>query len=64
MFEVARKMAVESGFATMLVKTEATNERALHFYKEKGFIEEGKIVEELNDEKVDLTVLKLFLRKT
>ncbi len=64
MFEVARKMAVESGFATMLVKTEATNERALRCYKEKGFREDGKIVEESNNEKVDLTVLKLSLRKT
>ncbi len=48
----------------MLVKTESTNEGALLFYKEKGFLEEGKTAEELNNENVELTVLKLFLRKT
>lgn len=48
----------------MLVKTESTNERALLFYKEKGFLEEGKTAEELNNRNVELPVLKLFLRKT
>ena len=64
LLEKARKEAVESGFTNMVVKTECTNERALSFYRSKGFVEQEQVVEELNGAKVNLTVLKLNLRKT
>jgi len=63
LFETARKEAVVSGFTTMLVKTESTNDRALSFYRGKGFTEEEEVVEEVSGTKVNLTVLKLNLRK-
>ena len=61
LFEMARKEAVKSRFTIMLVKTEPTNEKALHFYRSKGFVEQEQIVEELSGAKVNLTVLKLSL---
>lgn len=64
LLERARKEAVESGFTTMIVKTESINERALSFYRSKGFVEQERVVEELNGAKVNLTVLKVNLRKT
>ncbi len=64
LLERARKEAVESGFTTMIVKTESINERALSFYRSKGFVEQEQVVEELNGAKVNLTVLKVNLRKT
>jgi ribosomal protein S18 acetylase RimI-like enzyme len=64
LFEKAKAAAVESGFTAMLVKTESANDRALSFYKERGFIEQETVIEELNNEKVSLTVMKLELLKT
>lgn len=64
LFEVAWKRAVVSEFTTMLVKTESTTDRALSFYRSKGFVEEEQVVEEVSGTKVNLTVLKLNLRKT
>lgn len=64
LFEKAKAAAVESGFTAMLVKTESANDRALSFYKEKGFIKQKTAIEELNNEKVSLTVMKLELLKT
>jgi ribosomal protein S18 acetylase RimI-like enzyme len=63
LFEMAGKEAFKSGFTTMLVKTETTNKKALHFYRSKGFTEQEQIVEEISGAKVNLTVLKLNLRK-
>lgn len=63
MLRRAREEAVELGFNAMLVKTESTNERALSFYENKGFIKQGQIVEELNGAKVNLTFLHLNLPK-
>jgi len=63
LFEITRKEAVKSRFTIMLVKTEPTNERALRFYRSKGFVEKGQIVEEISEAKVNLIVLKLNLRK-
>jgi ribosomal protein S18 acetylase RimI-like enzyme len=64
LFEKARKVASESGFTTMFVKTESTNDRALSFYRSKGFVEEEHVIEEISRAKVNLVVLKLNLRKT
>lgn len=61
LFQKARQEAVESGFTTMVVKTESTNDRALSFYRSRGFVEQEHVVEELNGAKVNLTVLKLNL---
>jgi len=63
LFERAKKEAVKSGFATMIVKTEVTNERALSFYRSKGFVEQEQVTEEINGAKVALTVLKLCLQE-
>lgn len=63
LFEVARKEAVAAGFTTMLVKTEPANDRALSFYRGKGFVDEEQAVEEISGTKVNLTVLKLNLHK-
>lgn len=61
LFETARKEAALSGFNTMVVETESTNDRALSFYRSKGFTEVEKAVEEVRGTKVNLTVLKLNL---
>ncbi len=64
LFEAARKEGVRSGFRAMLVKTESANARALSFYRGKGFVEEGKAVEEVGGTRVSLSVLRLILRAT
>lgn len=64
LLEMAKKEAVESGFTTMLVKTESTNKRALSFYRSKGFVEQEQVLEKVNGTEVNLTVLRLSLRKT
>jgi len=63
LFEEAKKAAVASGFAAMIVKTESTNKRALLFYAGKGFVEQGQLVEKLDNAKVSLSVLKLELKE-
>lgn len=64
LFETARKKAVDLGFSTMEVKTESMNKRALSFYKARKFVEQEQVVEELNNAKTNLTMLKLDLRET
>ena len=59
LFEEAKKAAVASGFAAMIVKTESANKRALLFYAGKGFVEQGQVVEELNNAKVNLSVKEM-----
>ncbi len=61
LFKFAKKVAVESGFATMLVKTESNNLKALHFYSQMGFVVKERVFEVMNDEKVSLTILRLKL---
>jgi ribosomal protein S18 acetylase RimI-like enzyme len=63
LFQRARSEAIDSGFTTMVVKTESNNERALAFYRSKGFVEQERVVEEVNGAKVNLTVLRLNLRE-
>jgi ribosomal protein S18 acetylase RimI-like enzyme len=58
LFARAKTEARKSGFNTMVVKTEALNDRALRFYKGKGFTEQNRVVEELKGKKVSLIVLK------
>jgi ribosomal protein S18 acetylase RimI-like enzyme len=64
LFEMARKEAIASGFTTMLVKTESNNDRALSFFRSKGFVEEEQVAEEISGIKVNLNILKLDLQKT
>ncbi len=61
LFKFAKKVAVESGSATMLVKTESNNLKALHFYRQMGFAIKERVFEVMNDEKVSLTILRLKL---
>lgn len=63
LFEMAREEAIKSRYTTMLVKTETINDKALHFYRSKGFAEQEQIIEEISGAKVNLTVLKLNLGK-
>jgi ribosomal protein S18 acetylase RimI-like enzyme len=64
LLEAAKKQAITSGFAAMLVKTESNNDRALSFYRRKGFVEGEHVVEEISGTHVNLTVLKLDLPET
>lgn len=59
LFEAAKKEATTTGFAVMLVKTEANNERALSFYRSKGFVQQEQVLEEVSGTKVNLTILRL-----
>jgi ribosomal protein S18 acetylase RimI-like enzyme len=63
LFKKAKQEAIRSGYKMMIVKTETTNERALSFYQNRGFVEQEKVLEELSGTKVNLTVLKLSLRE-
>jgi ribosomal protein S18 acetylase RimI-like enzyme len=56
------RSARDAGFASMVVKTETSNERAISFYMKQGFVPLRNIVETVNDSKVDLAVLRLVLR--
>ncbi len=51
----------DSGFTSMVVKTEASNERAISFYVKKGFVPAGNVVETVENSKVDLAMLRLVL---
>ena len=53
--------ARDAGFSGMVVKTEASNERAISFYVKKGFVRLGNSVEIVENSKVDLATLKLAL---
>jgi len=53
--------ARDAGFSDMVVKTEASNERAISFYAKKGFVRLGNAVEMLENSKVDLATLRLAL---
>jgi ribosomal protein S18 acetylase RimI-like enzyme len=53
--------ARDAGFSGMVVKTEASNERAISFYVKKGFVRLGNAVERVENSKVDLATLRLAL---
>jgi putative acetyltransferase len=50
-----------AGFASMVVKTEASNERAISFYMKRGFVRIGNVVETVENSKIDLAMLRLVL---
>ena len=49
------------GYESMIVKTEAFNERALNFYQGKGFVPEATMVEDVEDTKVEIVKLVINL---
>jgi len=53
--------ARDAGFVNMVVKTENSNERAINFYRNKGFVRIGNVVETVENSKVQLVVLRLIL---
>jgi ribosomal protein S18 acetylase RimI-like enzyme len=54
--------ARKRGFNSVRVKTEATNERAISFYRKAGFTESGKAVERVGGAKVALRFMVKRLR--
>ncbi len=61
LIELAEDAALRRGALKMTVKTEAENERALGFYKSRGFKVESTAVERVSEMNVRLTRLKLEL---
>jgi putative acetyltransferase len=53
--------ARDAGFSGMIVKTEASNERAISFYLKRGFVRLGNAVETVENSKVELAALRLAL---
>jgi ribosomal protein S18 acetylase RimI-like enzyme len=53
--------ARDDRFASMIVKTETSNKRAINFYTKKGFVRIGNVVETVENSKVQLVVLGLVL---
>lgn len=53
--------ARDAGFASMVIKTEASNERAISFYMKRGFVRIGNVVEIVGNSKVELVMLRLVL---
>jgi ribosomal protein S18 acetylase RimI-like enzyme len=53
--------ARDAGFASIVVKTEASNQQAISFYVKKGFVPAGNVVETVESSKVDLAMLRLAL---
>jgi len=50
-----------AGFASIIVKTETSNEHAISFYVKKGFVRIGNVVETVENSKVELAVLRRVL---
>jgi GNAT superfamily N-acetyltransferase len=61
LFDLAREGARSSGAKRMMVKTETFNERALSFYRGKGFVPAGVVVEQVGGSKVSCSLLFLDL---
>ena len=55
--------AIKLGLAHLSVKTEATNRRAINFYKKNEFTESGKVMEKVGRARVPLMVLRKKLRR-
>jgi ribosomal protein S18 acetylase RimI-like enzyme len=53
--------ARDAGFASLVVKTEASNERAISFYMKRGFVRIGNAVETVENSNVELAMLRLVL---
>jgi len=49
--------ASECGFHTVVVKTEADNDRALRFYRDRGFVDHARMVEDVEGELIELIEL-------
>jgi GNAT superfamily N-acetyltransferase len=58
LFNFAREYAASEGYQSMLVKTEASNQTAIAFYKKVGFVETAETVEDVEGTKVRLKVLE------
>ena len=56
------KVAADDGFSQIVVKTESFNERAIGFYRKKGFEVKGQTVSEVEGVNVILVELRLLLR--
>jgi ribosomal protein S18 acetylase RimI-like enzyme len=57
LLEAAIRSADESGFERMVVKTKADNERALAFYRNRGFVATRTFVEDVEGVPIELTAL-------
>jgi len=57
LLQSAVEWAAEAGFRRMLVKTEATNERALGFYRSRGFTDSRMLVEDVEGAPIELSEL-------
>ncbi len=57
LLESAVHSATQEGFERMLVKTEATNERALGFYRSRGFGPSRTLTEEVEGTSIELAEL-------
>ena len=58
LLEAAEKSGRSGGATRMTVRTEADNERALGFYRSKGFRATGDVVEQVEGIEVTVTVLE------
>lgn len=56
--EAARRRAVANGHSTMIVRTETSNERALAFYRHRGFTPVRTTVENVEGLAVDVSELE------
>ncbi|HYB03744.1 MAG TPA: GNAT family N-acetyltransferase [Nitrososphaerales archaeon] len=63
LFENARKWGCGRGFKQIIVRTEQNNERAISFYKSKGFVEAERTIEDIFGSKVAIVTLKHDLTK-
>lgn len=63
MFKKAKMVAVQAEFRMMLVKTESANKKALLFYDNKEFVKQKQVIEEMNNQKIGLIILKLGLKE-
>ena len=57
LLESAVQWAIETGFQRMSVKTETTNERALGFYRSRGFVDSRMLVEDVEGTAMELSEL-------
>jgi len=57
LLEGAVQSATETGFRRLSVKTEATNERALGFYRSRGFTDSRVLVEDVEGTSMELAEL-------
>jgi len=63
LLESAIEAAKSDGFSTMIVKTESFNNRAIQFYRRKGFKKKDTRMEEIEGVKVELLVLERAIDK-